>query len=135
MVSLMMLACGERMNAENQGQAQQAKDYVEVLYFHGKQRCATCVSIEKNTKELLNAKFAGQMKGGSVKFRTIDISRKENEQIADKYQVTWSSLFLVRHKGGKEQAEDLTKFAFANSRTAPEKFKSGVESKINQALK
>ena len=34
------------------GMAQIAADtYVEVLYFHGKQRCVTCKAIEKYTKE------------------------------------------------------------------------------------
>lgn len=37
------------------GMAQIATDtYVEVLYFHGKQRCATCKAIDKHTKEVVN---------------------------------------------------------------------------------
>ena len=33
-----------------QAQQLEQKDHVEVLYFHGKQRCATCMAIEKNAK-------------------------------------------------------------------------------------
>lgn len=33
------------------------KDRVEVIYFHGKQRCATCMAIEKNAKEVVNTLF------------------------------------------------------------------------------
>lgn len=29
------------------------KNYVEVLYFHGKQRCATCIAIEKYAREVV----------------------------------------------------------------------------------
>ena len=29
------------------------KDRVEVLYFHGKQRCATCMAIEKTYQNLV----------------------------------------------------------------------------------
>ena len=37
------------------GMAQSDTDtYVEVLYFHGKQRCTTCKAIEKYTKEVVN---------------------------------------------------------------------------------
>ena len=52
-----MVACSggkTKSVAENQ---QTKKDVVEVLYFHGAQRCATCMAIEKNTKELLEAAY------------------------------------------------------------------------------
>jgi len=119
MVSLILLACGEKSNAVTvKEQSGKVKDFVEVLYFHGKQRCMTCRSIEQNTKELVEAKFARQMKEGKVVYR-----------------VTWSSLFLVQHKSGKEKAENLTEFAFGHSRTQPEVFKKGLAEKVNQTLK
>ena len=136
MVSFILLACGEKMNAVTaKEQSGQVKDFVEVLYFHGKQRCVTCRSIEQNTKELLEAKFARQMKEGKVVYRVIDISKRENARMAEKYEVTWSSLYLVQHKDGKEKAENLTEFAFGHSRTQPEVFKRGLAEKINHALK
>ena len=123
MVSIILMACGEKSNAVTAiAQSGQVKDFVEILYFHGKQRCMTCRSIEQNTKELLDSKFQRQMKEGKVVFRVIDISKKENAWIAEKYEVTWSSLFLVQHKSGKEKAENLTEFAFGHSRTQPEVF-------------
>ena len=136
MVSFILLACGEKSNAVTaKAQSGQVNDFVEILYFHGKQRCMTCRSIEQNTKELLESMFQRQMKEGKVVFRVIDISKKENARIAEKYEVTWSSLFLVQHKTGKEKAENLTEFAFGHSRTQPEVFKKGLTEKINQALK
>jgi disulfide oxidoreductase YuzD len=57
-----------------------------VIIIYGKQRCPTCLAIEKNTKELLQTSFANELKDGSVVFRQIDISLDENEQIADKYE-------------------------------------------------
>ena len=136
LVSLVMLACGQQTNAETGSEpAKQVKDYVEVLYFHGKQRCVTCRAIEQHTKDVLNAQYAKQMQSGKVVLRVIDISKKENEAITEKYQVTWSSLILVSHKNGKEKAENLTEFAFGNARSNPDKFKSGLQQHINQALK
>ena len=61
--------------------------------------------------------------------------KRENARMAEKYKVTWSSLFLVRHKDGKEKAENLTEYAFAHSRRQPEVFKAGVTQKIKTALK
>ncbi len=116
-------------------QPQDEKDRVEILYFHGKQRCATCLAIEKNAKEAIENRFSDKMKSGTVVFKSIDISEKENEAIAEKYEVSWSSLFLCSWKGGKETYEDLTEYAFANARTAPEDFKTGLVEKVNQLLK
>lgn len=37
LVSLLVLACGEKVDtAPTKGHAEQAKDYVEVIYFHSK---------------------------------------------------------------------------------------------------
>lgn len=88
----------------------------------------------ENAKEAVEAQFEEQLKNGSLVFKTIDISKEENEAIADKYEVTWSSLFLVRYQSGKESAENLTKYAFANARTAPDTFKQGLTEKINGLL-
>lgn len=124
-----------QQQSQSQSQLQDTGDRVEVLYFHGKQRCATCMAIEKNTKDVIETQFADELENGTVIFRIIDISEPENEKIADKYEVTWSSLFVSRWKDGKETYENLTEYAFANARTSPETFKSGLTEKINELLK
>jgi len=118
-----------------QAQSQETKDRVEILYFHGKQRCATCMAIEKNAKEAIEMQFADELKKGTVVFKTIDISKPENEKIAEKYEVTWSSLFISKWKDGKETYENLTEYAFANARKAPDTFKNGVIEKVKVSLK
>ena len=32
-----------------------ADDCVQILYFHGKQRCATCTAIERLTREVIDS--------------------------------------------------------------------------------
>ena len=70
------------------------KDHVEVLYFHGKQRCATCMAIESNTNATMQKNFAEKMKKGKVVFKVMDISKNENEKMAEKYEVTWSAVYV-----------------------------------------
>ena len=111
------------------------KDHVEVLYFHGKQRCATCIAIENNAKTALEEYFGEQTKNGDVEFKVIDISKDENEKIAEKNEVTWSSLFVVKYKEGKETSENMTEFAFGNARKSPDVFKAGVVRVVNEMLK
>ncbi len=52
-----------------------------------------------------------------------------------KYEVTWSSLFVNDWKDGKENVNNMTEFSFSNARNAPDKFKEGIKSKIDELLK
>ncbi len=128
-----LMSCGSGDNSANAKSPE--KDRVEVIYFHGKQRCATCMAIEKNAKEVVNTLFANELKNGIVVFKTVDISTPEGEKIADKYEVTWSSLFVNKWNDGKEIRNNLTEFGFGNARKNPNGFKKGLADKIRQSLK
>ena len=133
---LSLFACGNKNTKGSKAQEQQPpKDHVEVLYFHGKQRCITCAAIEKNTKGTVETLFADELKDGSLVFKSIDISQSENEEIINKYEVTWSSLFITKWKNGKDSTENLTEYAFAKALSAPDTFKANVTQKIRQLLK
>lgn len=93
------------------------------------------MAIEKNTREVLNSMFAKELKNGKVVFKIVDISTQEGEKIADKYEVTWSSLFVNKWKGGKETRNNMTEFAFGNARKNPDTFKKTLADKIRQSLK
>ena len=114
----------------------QAKDtYVEVLYFHGKQRCVTCKAVEKCTKEVVYTDFAELVKNVELRFKEVDISTPEGEKLADKYHVSWSSLYVNGWKSGKEERNDMTRFGFQNARNNTDLFKQELKKKINQLLK
>lgn len=116
-------------------QAQTESDGVEVMYFHGKQRCATCMAIEKHAREVVETDFAVQVKNSKVRFRVVDISTDEGAKLAKSYKVSWSSLYVNGWKNGKEIRNDLTRFGFANARSKTEEFKKGLKAKINELLK
>lgn len=111
------------------------RDHVEVMYFHGKQRCATCMAIEKYAREVVEKDFANEKKKGKVVFKIVDISTDEGEKTAKKYRVTWSSLFVNGWKAGKEKRNDMTQFAFKNARKNSDEFKRGVSGKIKELMK
>ena len=111
------------------------RDHVEVMYFHGKQRCATCMAIEKYAREVVEKDFANEKKKGKVVFRIVDISTDEGKKTARKYRVTWSSLFVNGWKAGKEKRNDMTQFAFKNARKNSDEFKRGVSGKIKELMK
>lgn len=115
-------------------QAQQPDAYVEVLYFHGKQRCATCKALEKCTKEVVTKDLAGWMKEGKLRFKEVDISTAEGEKVADAYRVTWSSLYVNLWKQGREERHDLTRMGFQYARSKPDYFKQELKKTITALL-
>lgn len=132
MLSVSLIACSNK--EAQQTATTQKENGVEVLYFHGKQRCATCVAIERETEAVINEQFADAVNSGALEYRIIDITKAENEPIADKYEVSWSSLVLVKYTDGEEESENLTQFAFGNARNNPELFRKQLTEKINQLL-
>lgn len=130
-IVIVLTASIEKVLAQS---ASKEKDVIEVLYFHGKQRCITCNAIEKLTKEVIESDFSEEVKGGKIRFKVIDISKKENEKISEKYEVSWSSLFINKWKGGKESVNNMTKFGFSKAKNSPKEFKEGVKNKIKELL-
>ncbi len=129
-----VVACGARSESK-QISMDANEQRVEVIYFHGKQRCLTCMAIEKLAREVVETQFASALANGELVFKVVDISTKEGERIADKYEVTWSSIFINKVDGKREKVNNLTDFAFSNARSNPEKFKQGVAEKINELIK
>lgn len=120
-------SCGG--NATKKGQTTtetSLTDGVEVLYFHGKQRCVTCNAIEKLTKEVVDS-----LNNDKIVMKIIDISQKENQPTADKYEVTWSSLILDRN--GK--VENLTDMGFSYAKNQPEEFKKKLTESLKSILR
>lgn len=135
MVLLIAVFVGVTGRVEAQSVAVRNKNYVEVLYFHGKQRCPTCRAVEALSKEVVATDFAAEVKRGRLLVRVIDISKSENEKMAERYEVSWSSLFIDAWKGGREIRNNMTEFAFSNARIAPDKFKQEFHNKIAELLK
>lgn len=133
-VTLLFVACGNKPSTEKEIKRESPKNGVEVLYFHGKQRCVTCNSIERLTREVLETHFTGELKNGTIMFHIIDISQPENEQIADKYEVSWSSLFVNKWMNGVEIKTNMTDFGFSYAKNQPEVFKQGLKEKLEAIL-
>ena len=135
--AILLISCGNSTEKKTETGSTDVKqaDRIEVLYFHGAQRCVTCKAIEVNTKALLDSLYSNEIADGKIVYKILDISQKENEKVADKYEVTWSSLFVNRWKNGTEEVNNMTEFGFANAKSDPDSFKNGIKSKIDELLK
>ena len=123
-MSIVLSACAQTDSPKNVSTAE--SNGIEVLYFHGKQRCATCIAIERQTKQAVE-----ELSDNRLTMRTIDISKKENESIVEKYEVAWSSLIVV--KG--DNVLNLTDLGFSLARNNPDGFRERLKSEIKQLLK
>lgn len=139
LIGLFTISCNQNKKAEqttNQSTEISAPSgaVVEVIYFHGTQRCPTCKAIEAETKSLLESDFADAIKSKKLIFKVVDISKPENQAIADRYEVAWSSLFVNDWKKDQESVNNLTDFAFSNARNNPDAFREGLSEKINELM-
>lgn len=104
------------------------KSKVKIYYFHGKQRCKTCVTIQKVAEEAFRENFA---ENNEVVFIEVDFSDKANTALADKYEISFSSLIIAT----ATDHIDLTELAFSNALSNPDLLKQTVIDNTNKYLK
>ena len=78
--TIILISCGNGAKAKTEAQSTEEKlpDHIEVLYFHGAQRCITCRAIETNTVALLDSLYSKEQADDRIIYKVIDISKKEN---------------------------------------------------------
>jgi len=132
-ISLILTSCnGQTKNKDNS--LDQSISKIEILDFHSTHRCMTCNAIEANTKYTLNTYFSEELKEDKITFQVINVDKKENERIAEKFEASGTSLFLNVIKNGKETQINLTDFAFLNGNDQ-EAFSKELKTKIDTELK
>jgi hypothetical protein len=75
---------------------------VVVYYFYFGQRCATCLKIEKYTKEALEHGFAKELEEGSVVWRPTDTDLPGNRHFNDDYELFAKAVVVSDVRGGEE---------------------------------
>ena len=132
-ISLILTSCnGQTKNKDNS--LDQSISKIEILDSHSTHRCMTCNAIEANTKYTLNTYFSEELKEDKITFQVINVDKKENERIAEKFEASGTSLFLNVIKNGKETQINLTDFAFLNGNDQ-EAFSKELKTKIDTELK
>ncbi len=106
---------------------------IEVFDFHSTHRCVTCNAIETSTRYTLDTYFKNEIKQGTVTFHVINVDKKENAELAEKFEASGTALFLNVVKSGKEKKIDLTNFAFSKGRNQ-EEFSKELKSIITREL-
>lgn len=100
---------------------------VNVYYFHGKQRCKTCIAVGNIAKETIEKAYAGNEK---VVFTEINTSEKANEVLCEKYEISWNALIIA--KG--EDFIEITDQAFATALSNPNALTDLIKEEVNKRI-
>ena len=99
--TIILISCGNGAKAKTEAQSMEEKqpDHIEVLYFHGAQRCITCRAIETNIVALLDSLYSKEQADDRIIYKVIDISKKENGQsmrpiIHANISIRWASSWM-----------------------------------------
>lgn len=96
---------------------------VYVYYFHGKQRCKTCIAVQNHAKEAIDQMYGGNQ---NVQFMEVLIEDTGYKELVEKYGVSWSTLIVA--KG--DDYIDITQNSFANPEGVKELLKAEVDRRL-----
>ncbi|MDR2038013.1 MAG: nitrophenyl compound nitroreductase subunit ArsF family protein [Bacteroidales bacterium] len=129
LLAFTFVACGGNSNAKNDKKENTLgtdPSMVNVYYFHGKQRCKTCIAVGEVSGKTTKDNYTGK----NVKFIEVNTSDKQFEKLVEKYQVTWNALIIA--KG--DNSIDLTEQAFANAIINPPALEEIIKAEIDKRL-
>lgn len=109
------------------------KTEVEVYYFHRNRRCGPCRTIENLARKTMDTYYIQEMQSGDVIFHIVNVEQDENREVAQKFSVVSTALFMNVKNETEENATNLTAFAYRHSRNE-EAFMSGLKEQIDAAL-
>jgi len=125
-VSVSVGSCGN--SKTNSGEKKSPDQTIQILYFHGDRRCPTCIKVGEVSLNLYNTKYATNT---IIVYKEVNIDKEENKALAEKYQVTGSSL-LVDVKG---EVKNITIDAFKYAKSDPTQLEKIITDIVEAGLK
>lgn len=81
----------------------QVNEKVIVYYFHGNNRCTSCMTLERFARESVEANFAKELKNGEIEFRSINVDVPGNNHYVKDYQLYTRAVIISDVVQGKEK--------------------------------
>jgi len=79
-----------------------APHHVIAYYFHGTQRCKTCLHIESTAKEAIEMAYQDELNAGRLEWKAVNFEEEANAEMANHYELVASSLVIVEFENGEE---------------------------------
>ena len=111
---LQLLLTSGRNNSEVNGvnstntQSSGNVDKIQVVHFHAKQQCWSCITVGEYAEKTIKEKFPEEYASGKIEYLNINGELSENSAIVKKYGASGSSLFVNIIRDGKDNiSEDV----------------------------
>jgi len=78
------------------------QNQIIAYYFHGNQRCPTCINIEAYTKESLQNYFKNQLDSGRVVWKPVNVDESANRHYITDFELEMKLVVLADIKDGKQ---------------------------------
>lgn len=72
-----------------------------VYYFHGYERCKTCLTIEACWREAVDGGFPEAVRDGRLRRRAVNFLAPENRRLAERYEVVSLSVIVAEVRDGR----------------------------------
>jgi len=126
-IALNVTACNTTQSNDNEEKTAVKTDKkIKVYYFHYSHRCKTCVAVEEETKKALKELYPKEVKSGAIIFHSINMDKKEGEQLAEKMQISGQTLIFIQDN----KKINLTNDGFMYAVTNPGKLKTKIKQTI-----
>jgi len=79
-------------------------EVVAVTYFSSDVRCATCLRIERLTRETVERNFPAELKSGRIVLRTVNLDGPGNEHFVQDYSLISKTVIVSDLAKGQEVA-------------------------------
>lgn len=75
--------------------ARPSDEVLVVYYFHGSQRCPTCLLIESLTREIVESYFSDQVRQGTVVFKSVNFEQPSYAALAREFNIAMPMVVLA----------------------------------------
>ena len=126
----LIAACGQNNRKAGNADEQLAvadPNIVQVYYFHGKERCKTCIAVGDIALKTVENAYTNNP---NVRFIEINTSEESAKALVKKYEVTWNALIIA--KGNN--SVDITQQAFATALGNPQSLENLIKDEVNKRL-
>lgn len=112
-----------------------SKKNVEVLYFKANLACCkarACNALQTDVDSVVQKYFAKE----NIEFKVIQLADEANKQLIEKYKAVSQTVVIVKKKGEKETATDVSAIVkdYAMKQNK-EKFEMELKEKISESIK
>lgn len=119
------ISCVAQTEKESGKTIMASTENVEVFYFHNARRCATCMAVEEESKQIVQELYKNE-----VLFSAYNLEEEDGRKKASALGVSGQTLLIM----SGETRINITNEGFINARSNPEKLKQIMKEKIDPLL-